>query len=204
MKAKVTEPRCMHANLGCATLAKRAQTTPSCHVSTSLSMVIMKKDCSARPVEPAVDIKYFITPSPERTGNGSHNCVTARHSHFNLVRRKKSWQAHTTCTSLLFILRHPADSRMGRPAASLQNKHVAIAIAKLVTAETEYHSDTVARCGPCSIFAIVKHACPAIIRQSDSGPRDGLSEVELNKVLQVRSISEVRASFPRFVCTNIT
>ena len=58
-------------------------------------------------------------------------------------------------------------------------------MACLVTAETDNPNDTVARCGPYSIFALMKQACPAIVRDAASGPRDGLSEVELNKALQV-------------------
>ena len=80
---------------------------------------------------------------------------------------------------------------MGRPTASLLNRHLAIAIAKIVTAETDCPSDTVARCGPCSIFAVVKHACPAIVRELDYGARDGISEVELNKALQVLTVFEI-------------
>jgi hypothetical protein len=73
---------------------------------------------------------------------------------------------------------------MGRPTASVRNKQIAVAMAALVTAETDNPDDTVARCGPYSIFALVKQACPAIVRETNSGPRDGLSEVELNKALQ--------------------
>jgi hypothetical protein len=79
-----------------------------------------------------------------------------------------------------------APFEMGRPTASAYNKQFAVAMACLVTAETDNPNDTVARCGPYSIFALVKQVCPSIVRDTDSGPRDGLSEVELNKALQVR------------------
>jgi hypothetical protein len=74
---------------------------------------------------------------------------------------------------------------MGRPAASLHSKRFALDMASLVTVATENPNDTIARCGPCSIFALVKQVYPAIVREFDSGPRDGLSEIELNKALQV-------------------
>ena len=73
---------------------------------------------------------------------------------------------------------------MGRPAASLHNKRFALGVASLVTIATDDSKDTVARCGTCSIFALVNRVCPAIIRGND-GPRDGLTEMELNKALQV-------------------
>ncbi len=74
---------------------------------------------------------------------------------------------------------------MGRPAASEANKNFAVAVAHLVTQRTDDPSDTIARCGKCSIFALLKIFSPAIVRDQDTGPRDGISEVELNKALQV-------------------
>ena len=74
---------------------------------------------------------------------------------------------------------------MGRPAASEENKVIAVAFARIVTIHTTNADDIVARCGSCSIYALLKHACPAIVRDERNGPRDGITEVEFNKALQV-------------------
>ncbi len=74
---------------------------------------------------------------------------------------------------------------MGRPAASEVNKNLAVAIALTVTRKTINTHDTIARCGKCSIFTLFKLLSPGIIRENNSGPRDGISEVEFNKALQV-------------------
>ncbi len=74
---------------------------------------------------------------------------------------------------------------MGRPAASEANKQLAVAIAAMVTRKTGSHSDTIARSGNCSIYALLKVLIPTIIRSTDSRLRDGISEVEFNKALQV-------------------
>jgi hypothetical protein len=74
---------------------------------------------------------------------------------------------------------------MGRPAASPENKKLSVAIAFLLTRQTDNSSDTIARCGKCSIFAVLKILCPTIIRENNTGPRDGISEIEFNKALQV-------------------
>jgi hypothetical protein len=55
----------------------------------------------------------------------------------------------------------------------------------MLTRQTDNPSDTIARCGKCSIFALLTILSPSIIRENNSGPRDGISEVELNKALQV-------------------
>jgi hypothetical protein len=55
----------------------------------------------------------------------------------------------------------------------------------MVTRKTDNPSNTVARSGKCSIYALLKVLCPSIIRNNNSGLRDGISEVEFNKVLQV-------------------
>lgn len=74
---------------------------------------------------------------------------------------------------------------MGRPAASETNKVVAIAFAKLVTLETDNPDNIIARCGLCSIFSLLSKVFPSIVRDERFGPREGISEVELNKALQV-------------------
>ncbi len=76
-------------------------------------------------------------------------------------------------------------SEMGRPAASEANKQFAVALAHMVTHRTDNPSDTIARCGKCSVFALLKMFCPGVVRDCNTSPRDGISEVELNKALQV-------------------
>ncbi len=74
---------------------------------------------------------------------------------------------------------------MGRPAASTVNKKFAVSIALMVTRQTDNANDTIARSGQCSIFALLKILSPTIIRENNEGPRDGISEIEFNKALQV-------------------
>ncbi len=74
---------------------------------------------------------------------------------------------------------------MGRPAASPANKKLAVSIALMVTRQTDKSSDTIARGGMCSIFELLKSVSPTITRQNNEGPRDGITEIELNKALQV-------------------
>ena len=74
---------------------------------------------------------------------------------------------------------------MGRPTASKLNKEFAVAFAQTVTCNTGNGGDIVARCGDCSVFALLCATCPDIVRNNKSIPRDGITEVEMNKVLQV-------------------
>ena len=74
---------------------------------------------------------------------------------------------------------------MGRPCASKENKLAALAFAKIVTKHSNELDDLLARCGRCSLFATLQEMFPHIIRENDSGDRDGISEVEFNKLLQV-------------------
>ena len=76
--------------------------------------------------------------------------------------------------------------KMGRPCASQQNKMAALAFAKIITKQTMDHQDLLARCGRCSLFATLQEMYPHIIREADAGDRDGISEVEFNKILQVK------------------
>jgi hypothetical protein len=80
---------------------------------------------------------------------------------------------------------------MGRPTASKENKALAVAIASLATKPTNNPEDIVARCGSCSLFIMLKSICPIIVRDWDMGPRDGVSEVELNKALQVNMEAKI-------------
>jgi hypothetical protein len=50
-------------------------------------------------------------------------------------------------------------------------------------------NDLLARCGRCSLFATIQEMYPHIIREADTGDRDGISEVEFNKILQVKCSS---------------
>ncbi len=72
---------------------------------------------------------------------------------------------------------------MGRPTASDTNRRAALALAGTLTRLTGDVGDMVARCGECGLYSVVEEALPQIVR---SGARDGVSEVELNKALQVR------------------
>jgi hypothetical protein len=74
---------------------------------------------------------------------------------------------------------------MGRPTASKENKQFAVAVAKLVTMETGSPMDMIARSGQCSLYHFLKGQFPWIVRDGHFGVRDGVSEVELNKTLQV-------------------
>ena len=75
---------------------------------------------------------------------------------------------------------------MGRPTASKTNKELALAFAQLITCPSESSEHIVARCGECSIFALLRTTCSTIVRNEKGYPRDGISEVEFNKFLQVR------------------
>ena len=90
--------------------------------------------------------------------------------------------------------------RMGRPAASTANKRFAVAMAQLVTRVTDDPQDTVPRCGTCSIYALVEIVRPSILRTFESGPRDGVSEVEFNKSLQVGSDNFHAIVLCRYFC----
>jgi hypothetical protein len=88
--------------------------------------------------------------------------------------------------------RTASSKSMGRPVASIANRRFAIAIAKLITVPTGNQLDTVARSGVCSIFSFLRRLFPCIVRDGNSGLRDGISEVELNKALQVNIASLVK------------
>ena len=74
---------------------------------------------------------------------------------------------------------------MGRPVASISNRRFAVALANLLTRSTGCPHNAIARSGKCSIFSLLRVIRPSIVRDSDTGPRDGISEVEFNKALQV-------------------
>jgi hypothetical protein len=74
---------------------------------------------------------------------------------------------------------------MGRPSASQENKMLALAFANIVTRHSTNPDDMIARCGRCSLFATLQQMIPGMIRDGECGDRDGISEVEFNKLLQV-------------------
>jgi hypothetical protein len=90
---------------------------------------------------------------------------------------------------------HTAIIPMGRPAASEVNKNLAVEMALIVTRISISSNDMIARSGKCSVYALFKTLCPGIVRESNFGPRDGISEVEFNKALQVCILLQQRQLF---------
>jgi hypothetical protein len=125
-------------------------------------------------------------------GHGYRSQLHTLWVHFSSVKKNKIEHSAQASLSPLpfrlltfiycFTIEFP---HMGRPAVSTANKRLAVSIALMLTRQTDNPSDTIARCGKCSIFALLKVLSPTIIRENNSGPRDGISEVELNKALQV-------------------
>ena len=83
---------------------------------------------------------------------------------------------------------------MVRPAASDINKSIALTFATSITQITHDTADIVARCGRCGIFSALSDVYPHIVRDGLSGVRDGVSEVEFNKTLQVAMLLGVDLS----------
>jgi hypothetical protein len=86
---------------------------------------------------------------------------------------------------------------MGRPAASKENKAISSAFGQLVSQATTSSQDLVARHGECSIYSLLKEICPSIVRDDNTGARNGISETEFNKVLQVDNFA---CKVPVFQC----
>jgi hypothetical protein len=74
---------------------------------------------------------------------------------------------------------------MGRAAASEVNKTIALAFAKIITQRTDNPHELVARCGRYSIYSTFQEMFPYLVREGHLENREGVSEVEFNKVLQV-------------------
>ena len=74
---------------------------------------------------------------------------------------------------------------MVRPVASELNRLIALAFAASVTQITRDTIDTVARNGHCGLFSALRDVYPKAVRDELSGVRDGVSEMEFNKTLQV-------------------
>ena len=87
---------------------------------------------------------------------------------------------------------------MGRPVASHSNKMLAVAFANLLTRSTGCAHSFIARSGKCSLFSLLRMLRPSIVRDSDTGPRDGITEVEFNKALQVLNSSFKVISWPKY------
>jgi hypothetical protein len=74
---------------------------------------------------------------------------------------------------------------MVRPVASDTNKAIALTFAASVTQVTQDTDDTVARNGCCGLFSALRDVYPQTVRDELSAVRDGISEMEFNKTLQV-------------------
>ena len=81
---------------------------------------------------------------------------------------------------------------MVRPTGSPTNRRIALEFAKLVTRPTGNDDDLVARCGRCCLFSTLQETYPSLARAEYGGARDGLSEVEFNKLLQASGFRRVR------------
>ena len=84
---------------------------------------------------------------------------------------------------------------MVRPVASDVNKAIALTFAASVTQITRDTVDTVARNGHCGLFSALKDVYPQIARDEISGVRDGVSEMEFNKTLQVQNREQRAVDF---------
>ena len=62
---------------------------------------------------------------------------------------------------------------------------MALAYAKSVTIQTGDPDDLLPRSGNCSLFCILQEMHPQIVRNGFDGQRNGISEVELDKSLEV-------------------
>ena len=78
---------------------------------------------------------------------------------------------------------------MVRPTGSPSNRQIALEFARLATRSTGDDEDMVARCGRCSLFSALQEMFPAVVRDKSGGDHDGVSQIEFNKTLQVRSQS---------------
>jgi hypothetical protein len=74
---------------------------------------------------------------------------------------------------------------MVRPVASDTNKAIALTFTACISRTTQDTTDFVARCGRCGLFSALRDVYPQIVRDGLSGARDGISEMEFNKTLQV-------------------
>ncbi len=74
---------------------------------------------------------------------------------------------------------------MVRPVGSDVNKAISLYFAASITKFTDNYADIVARCGRCGLFSALSSIYPQTVRDGYFGSRDGISEMEFNKILQV-------------------
>lgn len=81
---------------------------------------------------------------------------------------------------------------MVRPCASKENRLLCLEFVKACTKVTGDATDLLARCGPLSPFAALSRCCPTAVRVEGAGRRDGITELECNKVLQTSGFQMIR------------
>mmetsp|Transcript_55048 Transcript_55048/g.145339 ORF Transcript_55048/g.145339 Transcript_55048/m.145339 type:complete len:122 (+) Transcript_55048:95-460(+) len=74
---------------------------------------------------------------------------------------------------------------MVRPTASKINKAIAINFARIVCVVTKRPADVIPRSGCCSVFAMLEQLLPSITRGDENSNYEGISTIELNKLMQV-------------------
>mmetsp|Transcript_60803 Transcript_60803/g.162602 ORF Transcript_60803/g.162602 Transcript_60803/m.162602 type:complete len:346 (+) Transcript_60803:133-1170(+) len=72
------------------------------------------------------------------------------------------------------------------------NRGIALGFAKMVCLRTGRPADAVPRSGCCSIFALLEQLLPDTTRTEGSWNYDGVSSLELNKMLQAQGFRRVR------------
>jgi hypothetical protein len=116
----------------------------------------------------------------------------------DIVCYERSLNVHATFgLQYNFAVWHSSKPCMGRPCASPENKMAALAFATMTTQHSSDPDDLLARCGRCSLFATLQDMFPHIVRVADIGERDGISEVEFNKLLQVLLHYDNGIRFPK-------
>jgi hypothetical protein len=81
---------------------------------------------------------------------------------------------------------------MVRPCASKENRLLCLEFVKACTRVTGDPADLLARCGPLSPFAALSRCFPSSVRVEGAGRRDGITELECNKVLQTGGFQMIR------------
>mmetsp|Transcript_40975 Transcript_40975/g.82471 ORF Transcript_40975/g.82471 Transcript_40975/m.82471 type:complete len:253 (+) Transcript_40975:23-781(+) len=81
---------------------------------------------------------------------------------------------------------------MPRLRASKDNRALLVQFAFACTKQTGHPSDFVARSGSYSIFSALAQCCPAAVRTDLDGARDGISDSEGRKELQLAGFKRVR------------
>ena len=76
---------------------------------------------------------------------------------------------------------------------------IALTFAKAITRHTGDAEDLIARCGRCCLFSTLQEMFPLATRSGPDGHKDGVSEVEFNKLLQVLKIIAARLDSMRLI-----